>query len=109
MRRLLNLMVGELNASHLGVSAGRGGGRGGGEAPSTGHLGVRFDRAEYERAGTLKVTQVIPLGPAAITRQISVGDYIAAIDGVPVTRDRNVDEMLLHSVNRRTSLTVSAA
>ena len=31
LRRLLNLMVGELNASHLGVSGGRGGGGGGGE------------------------------------------------------------------------------
>jgi tricorn protease len=36
MRRLLNLMVGELNASHLGVSAGRGGGPGAvaGRAPA---------------------------------------------------------------------------
>jgi tricorn protease len=110
MRRLLNLMVGELNASHLGVSAGgRGGGRGGEGLPSTGHLGLRFDRAEYERAGKLKVTEIIPLGAAAITRQISAGDYLTAIDGVPVTRDRNLDEMLLHSVNRRTALTVSAS
>lgn len=110
MRRLLNLMVGELNASHLGVSAGgRGGGRGGGDAPSTGHLGLRFDRAEYERAGRLKVTGIIPLGPAAVTRQISVGDYVTAIDGTPVPSDRNLDQLLLHSVNRRTSLTVSAA
>ncbi len=109
MRRLLNLMVGELNASHLGVSGGRGGGRGGPAGPATGHLGLRFDRAEHERAAKLKVTDVVPLGPAAITRQILRGDYIAAIDGVPVTGDRNLDEMLLHSVNRRTSLTVSAA
>jgi Tol biopolymer transport system component len=110
MRRLLNLMVGELNASHLGVSAGgRGGGRGGPAGPSTGHLGLRFDRAEYERGGKLKVAGVVPLGPAAVTRQISAGDYITAIDGTPVPPDRNLDEMLLHSVSRRTSLTVSAA
>jgi Tol biopolymer transport system component/C-terminal processing protease CtpA/Prc len=108
VRRLLNLMVGELNASHLGISAGgRGGGRGS-AGPSTGHLGVRFDRAEYERSGKLKVTEIIPLGPAAITRQISAGDSIAAVDGVPVTADRNLDQMLLHSTNRRTALTVTA-
>ena len=45
MRRLLNLMVGELNASHMGVAAGGGrGGCGGGEGPSVGRLGLRFDR-----------------------------------------------------------------
>jgi Tol biopolymer transport system component len=110
MRRLLNLMVGELNASHLGVSAGRGGGgRGGENDPSTGHLGLRFDRVEYERAGRLKVSEVIPLGPAAITREISAGDYVTAVDGVPVTAERNLHEMLLHSTNRRTALTVTAA
>ena len=47
MRRLLNLMVGELNASHMGVAAGAGGGRGGGDGAAVGRLGLRFDRAEY--------------------------------------------------------------
>jgi Tol biopolymer transport system component/C-terminal processing protease CtpA/Prc len=109
MRRLLNLMVGELNASHLGVSGGgRGGGRGG-DAPSTGHLGVRFDRAEYEKSGRLKVAGIVPLGPAAVTRQIAVGDLITAIDGERVGAARNLDEMLLHAANRRTALTVTAA
>jgi tricorn protease len=110
VRRLLNLMVGELNASHLGVAAGggRGGGRGG-DAPSAGRLGLRFDRTEYERSGRLKVAGVIPLGPAAITRQISTGDYVTAIDGAPIASERNLDEALMHSVNRRTALTVSAA
>ncbi len=109
MRRLLNLMVGELNASHLGVSAGGGRGGRGGEGPSAGRLGLRFDRAEYERAARLKVTDVIPLGPAAITREIARGDYVTAVDGTPVAAERNLDEMLSHSVNRRTALTVSAA
>ncbi len=110
MRRLLNLMVGELNASHLGVSAGGGrGGRGGGEGPSVGRLGLRFDRGEYERAGRLRVTEVVALGPAAVTRQIAAGDYITSIDGAPVSADTNVDRLLLHSVNRRTELKVSSA
>jgi tricorn protease len=108
MRRLLNLMVGELNASHLGVSGGGRGGRGGGEGPSAGRLGLRFDRAEYDRTGRLKVSEVIPLGPAAITKQIAVGDFIAAVDGTPIAADRNLDQMLLHSVNRRTELKVSS-
>src|SRR5678815_4562042 len=61
MRRLLNLMVGELNASHSGV-----GGPQGGPGPSTGRVGLRFERAEYEANGRLKVASVIPLGPGAI-------------------------------------------
>ncbi|HSC25711.1 MAG TPA: S41 family peptidase, partial [Vicinamibacterales bacterium] len=109
-RRLLNLMVGELNASHLGVNPGgaRGGGRGGGGL-SSGRLGVRFDRAEYEQRGRLKVTEVIPLGPAAITRQVASGDYLTAVDGTPITAATNLDELLMHSVNRRVSLTVSSS
>jgi hypothetical protein len=46
MRRLLQLMVGELNASHLGASNPPGGNQ-----PTTGRLGLRFDRREYETSG----------------------------------------------------------
>src|SRR5688500_10612644 len=109
LRRLLNLMVGELNASHLGVSAGRGGGGRGNEAPPSARLGLRFDRSEYERRGHLKVTHVVPLGPAAVSRQISAGDYITAVNGTPITAPVNLDELLVHGVDRRTALTVAAA
>jgi tricorn protease len=109
MRRLLNLMVGELNASHLGVSGGRGGGGGGRGGPGAGRLGLMFDRTEYERNGALKVTEVVPLGPAAITREIAVGDVVTAIDGTPITARTNLDELLAHSNNRRTELTVARA
>ena len=110
LRRLLNLMVGELNASHLGVSAGRGGGgRGrGGESPASARLGLRFDRAAYERNAHLKVTEVIALGPAAITRQISTGDYVTAVNGTPITANVNLDALLVRGVDRRTVLTVAA-
>jgi Tol biopolymer transport system component/C-terminal processing protease CtpA/Prc len=109
MRRLLNLMVGELNASHMGVAAGGGrGGRGGG-GPSAGRLGLRFDRAEYERNGRLRVASVIPLGPAAITRQVSAGDYLLGVNGTPITPRVNLDELLSHANNRRTELSVAAS
>ena len=45
MRRVISLMLGELNASHLGITAPPGGG-----GPTTGRLGVRFDAAEYARS-----------------------------------------------------------
>lgn len=105
MRRLLNLMVGELNASHMGVA--RGGGGADGPTSSAGRLGLRFDRGEYESSGKLKVTEVIPLGPAAITRQVNAGDYITAVDGRGVGPQVNLDEVLSHSLNRRVVVTVS--
>jgi len=108
MRRLLNLMVGELNASHLGVNAGRGGGRGA-SGPAAARLGLRYDRREFEDRGRLRVAGVIPLGPAAVTRQVSAGDYITAVDGTPVSAHTNLDELLSHALNRRTELTVAPA
>lgn len=101
MRQLLQLMVGELNASHLGV-----GGPGGGGGASTGRLGLRFDRAEYEKNGHFKVTEVIPLSPADVSG-IKVGDTIDAVDGVAITARVNLDEQLERKVGKRTLLTVS--
>ena len=103
MRRLLNLMVGELNSSHMGIA----GPAGGGQSPSVGKLALRFDRTEFEANGRLRVTEVIPLGPAAVSRQVSAGDYIVAVDGTTVGRGFNLDETLLHGVNRRVTIKVA--
>ncbi|MFN0122799.1 MAG: S41 family peptidase, partial [Blastocatellia bacterium] len=104
MRRLLNLMVGELNASHSGVAAG------GGPAGSVvGKLGLLYDSAAYESAGKIKVSEVIALGPAANTKQISVGDYLVSVDGVATGAGVNLDELLMHKIGRRVTLKVSAA
>jgi C-terminal processing protease CtpA/Prc len=105
LRRVLNLMMGELNASHLGAS---GGGGGDGQASNNGRLGLSFDRAEYETAGRLKVTAVVPLAPAAISKQVRPGDYIVSVDGVAVGASTNLDEQLMHKVGRRVELGVAA-
>ena len=102
MRRLLSLMVGELNASHSGVS-----GPSTGQA-STGKLGLRFDRAEYESSGRLRVSEVIPLGPGEIAG-IKPGEYLLAIDGTQIGPRVNIDELLGFKINRRVSLAVSAS
>ena len=104
MRRMLNLMVGELNASHLGV----GGPGGGGAGPTTGRIGVRWDRAEYEATGRLRVTSVVPLGAAAIAG-VRPGQYLVAIDGRRIDARTNVDEVLSNSVGRKVSLSMSAS
>ena len=103
MRRLLSLMVGELNASHSGVSAPFSANQ-----TSTGKLGLRFDRAEYETAGRLRVTEIIPLGPGALAG-IKTGEYLLAVDGTQIGARVNIDELLGFKIGKRVSLTVSAA
>ena len=102
LRRVMSLMVGELNASHLGVSA-----PGGGTPPATGRLGLRFDRAEYEREGRLRVTEVVPLGPAALAG-IAPGDHLVAVDGARIDARTSLDALLERKIGRRVALTVSS-
>ena len=104
MRRLLNLMVGELNASHMGIS-GPGGGTG---FPGTGRLGIHFERAAYEQRGELKVSEVIPLSPAALSERIRVGDVLLAVDGARVGAGFNLDSALGYKFDRRVTVTVAA-
>ena len=100
LRRLLQLMVGELNASHSGAS-----GPTGFAAAPVGKLGVRFERAAYERDGSLRVQEVIALGPAAIAG-IPVGAQLVSIDGRTIARGDNLDSLLANSVGRRVVLDI---
>ena len=103
LRRVVSLMVGELNASHLGISGGTP------SPPAVGRLGLRFDRGEIETRGRFLVTDVVPLGPAAVTGRIAAGDVIAAIDGRPLGPDITIDELLANTIDRRVVLTVTDA
>lgn len=113
VRRLMRLMIGELNASHLNASA-----------PSsamqmtTGRLGLDFDRAEYERGGRLRVAAAVPLGPGALardaaapdkTRPVKVGEYVVAVDGVQLDARTNLDELLSYKIGRRVAVTVASS
>jgi tricorn protease len=102
VRRLMNMMVGELNASHLGV-----GGAPAFTAAPVGKLGLRFDRGEYETNGKLKITEVITLSPAAIVKDIAVGDYLLSVDGVNIDGKTNLDEQLENKVGKRVVLGIS--
>jgi Tol biopolymer transport system component/C-terminal processing protease CtpA/Prc len=103
MRRVLSLMVGELNASHLGVLPQPGSAR-----PATGRLGLRFARAEYEERGRLRVSEVVPLSPAALAG-VRAGEYVTAVDGVPAGGRTNLDSLLEYKIDRRVTLTVAGA
>ncbi len=103
VRRLMNMMVGELNASHLGV-----GGPSGFTATTVGKLGLRFDRNEYETNGRLKVTEIITLSPAAVTKGVAIGDYLISIEGSKIAAGVNIDELLEGKVGKRIELEFSS-
>jgi tricorn protease len=107
LRRIVNLMIGELNASHLGIAPPQN--PGGAPASTTGRLGVRFDKDAYARTGKLTVATVIPLGPAAVSRSISSGDTIVAVNGTPIARTANLDRLLDHTIGKRVTLTIEPA
>ncbi|MDB4876653.1 MAG: Tricorn protease [Gemmatimonadetes bacterium] len=104
MRRLLSLMVGELNASHMGISAPRDG-----TPPETGRIGLHFERVPYEQRGEMRISEVVPLSPAALTDKIKPGDYLLALDGVAVGQHVNLDSLLGFKVGKRVVLTIASA
>jgi len=98
---ILNLMVGELNASHLGA-----GGGGGGISDSC--LGVEFDPVELEESGRFKVINILPDGPAALPEApVKVGEYILALDGVELNNSTNIWQELKHKSGKKVTLTVN--
>jgi tricorn protease len=130
----IQMMLGELNGSHLGFTptSGAGGptvprrGRPGptptppavpGAEPSapagtwsetTAHLGVRFDPAH--RGPGLKVRDVLPNGPADNKRaHIAAGELVVAIGGTPVNPAMDLTRVLNGPPGREVALKVRAA
>jgi len=104
LHQLLNLMIGELSTSHAMVRM----------PPvdtkrTTGRLGLRFDAGEHEASGRLKIREIVPLGPVAVTRDVRVGDYLLAVDGRPLDGRINLDALLDGKIGRQTRLTVAAS
>ena len=104
LRRIISEMLGELNASHLGI----GGPQGSAQPPAIGRLGLRFDREEYETKGALRITEVIPLTPAALGN-IKPGEYLFAVDGTRVDARTNLDQLLAYKITRRVVLSVASS
>jgi tricorn protease len=103
MRRVTQLMIGELNASHLGISAPPSQAA----PPFTGRIGVRFDPAEYAASGRLRINEVLPLGPAAVAGA-RAGDVIVSVDGERLAPAANLDERLQHTIGRRVVLGINS-
>ena len=99
--RLLNLMVGELDASHSGARPPQH------REPITGQLGLTFDRAAYEQHGRFRIDDVLPLSPADVAGGIKRGDYLLAIDGEPLDAGSNLAERLAHRIGEKVSLRIA--
>ncbi|UAK26414.1 peptidase S41 [Sphingomonas nostoxanthinifaciens] len=107
LRRDINLMIGELDASHSGINRPA---RGPGAYASdrVGELGLRFDRAAAEAGRGLVVAEVVPLSPAAIEK-VRPGDRLVGIDGRLLRPNDNLDAFLENMVDRRVVLALIGA
>ena len=107
LRRAINLMIGELNSSHSGINPP---GNGPGALPTdrVGELAVRFDRDALESGRGLIVSEVIPLGPAALAG-IRAGDRLTSVDGIAVAPNSNIDELLENKVGARVPVGIARA
>jgi tricorn protease len=79
MHDVVSMMIGELNASHTGISAGGGrrGGRGEAAGATTRHPGFELEDAD----GFYRVKTIYRHGPADKDYvRIKVGDYVLAVD-----------------------------
>jgi tricorn protease len=99
LRRVTNLMIGELNASHSGHNRPA---RGYGSLPGdrVGDLGLRFDRQAYEAGHGLVVSDVVALGPAAIGG-VRAGDVLTSVDGEAIGPRTNLDSLLENKVGKK--------
>jgi tricorn protease len=97
---LISLMLGELNASHLGIS---------GKLPTpqepTAELGLIFD--EQYRGRGLKIAEVVARGPCDRRGlDIKAGDILLAIDRVELTERVNLSRLLNNKANETVLLDV---
>ncbi|MGC8916832.1 MAG: S41 family peptidase [Thermoanaerobaculum sp.] len=98
--QVVNWMLGELNASHMGYRLEARGG-----AAPTGALGVEVEPAADGQG--VVVTEVLEDTPAAREDvKLAVGDRIVAIGGEAVNQGRNIFELLEGMVDRTLRLTV---
>jgi tricorn protease len=102
LHALISLMLGELNASHVGLQSL--------VPPSAEHtadLGLIFDEA-YRGPG-LKVAEVLKRGPADKRGvNIKAGDIIRSLDGVDITPQTEVSKLLNDKVGEFVQLQVTS-
>lgn len=105
LRRVISLMIGELNASHSGIRPPDSGP----PAARVGDLGLRFEREAYEAGKGLVIREVIVLGPSAIEGSIKTGETLVAVNGERLAPGVSLDKLMRGLVGKRTVLTIGSA
>jgi tricorn protease len=103
---VVNLMLGELNASHMGYYAtGRGGPS---DGDQTGWIGAVFDPTAGGPG--LLVSEVLPDSPAANAEVgIKEGERLLGVNGHEVETDTNIYDLFVDTIGERVPTTVRAA
>ncbi len=105
---LVNLMLGELNASHMGYYAGRGRGAGARKGERTGWIGALFDPTAGGPG--ILVREVLEDSPAdAVKVGLEAGERILAVGGRPVEENTNVYALFTDTVGQRVPLRIRSA
>ncbi|MBM3473984.1 MAG: PDZ domain-containing protein [Armatimonadetes bacterium] len=103
LHHLIGRMIGELDASHLGIS----GGEPGGSSPPTACLGITPD--PKHRGPGLRIADVMPDSPAdKPNSKLAVGEYILSLDGEAVSNNERFTELLNGRIGERVTLTVNS-
>jgi tricorn protease len=105
---VISMMIGELNASHTGISAG---GRGRGAGRDAGSAQTRYPGFDLEAdaSGYYKVTHVDKNGPADKDYvKVSAGDYLLAVDGQDLKAGDNYWKLFTSAPGTRLELLVNS-
>lgn len=96
---IINMMIGELRASHTGVFWH------GGWWGNDGYTGLVFDPIELRQHGLLRIKAIVPDSPVALLDEPpQPGEYLVAVDGVPITPHTSLDHLLQRTIGRRVRL-----
>jgi len=104
---VVNLMLGELNASHMGYYPPGTRGRARGTGDGTGWIGVTFDPAAGGPG--ILIDQVLPDSPASRSdAAILPGEHLLEVNGVEIRDGTNVFGLFVDTEGQRTPLKVQA-
>jgi hypothetical protein len=99
-RDMFNLMLGELNSSHMGFTTPE---RLKNQRESTAYLGVELSPEDQG----MRVMRVIPGTPAdKVASKLVVGELISSVNGEAIRNDKNFYAMLTGLVNEKVALQV---
>jgi Tol biopolymer transport system component/C-terminal processing protease CtpA/Prc len=104
LAELVSEMLGELNVSHSGATGSNIPGEK--EKEETASLGICYD-VSYSGAG-VKISEILATGPLDQEAfGLKPGMFIMAVDGEPVTADKDLSQYLNHRAGKNTRLSIN--